>query len=272
MLPSTRPTATIAELREGIELVSKVIVAMSATAYAVGLVIVSEHAATVGLVDIGLIQSHYVLAGVAWLVLTASGSTVWLTIMYCIHMVRRKIALRQYLGILVSLMIPLGAVLSTTTIVSLLRDNVEGFKYTSTWRITLVACGQVLPVAYVFFGWELWRAWFRDVPLTKWWPLVALVAFLGTTILLANSLASYAHRVYPLLSSAYGGGRPIRAMIIFRGDGGPGHRISEDLTGAVNCEIVMETGDWIALRNVGGKNVIPSMRVHKSDVLAILRK
>lgn len=271
LIPPRQPLAT-AKIRELIEAVGKFVVGLTAASFAVGLLIVNIRLASYGSIDGGFTQSQYVLTGASWLILLAAGAAPWVSIWFCVDPIKREIALRHYFQGTMFIIVPLIFIFFTGVVAAILRDDSDSIRYTSTWQIASTIWAEALPFVVLAIAVFKRRVILDESPPDWQRPVLAIEVLLGTIILLALGVLVYAKTVYPRLSPAYGGGRPVSARILLRPGAESARRTLESVTGSKDaCEIVIEAGEWMVVRRLGGDSSNCTMRLHRSDVLAIIR-
>jgi hypothetical protein len=228
-----------------VELGGKLLLALGAICYAVGLVIVNAYLLRYGVYSTSLLLSEYVLAGLLWLFLLAVGSVLVAAADRALK--DRTGRRRLFIAIGVALRV-LAALLLPATLVGLFSGLELLLTDWRTWvvvAVILLTPGYILPhardCAIDIRGWHASGAKFADFPIDR----VSMLCFF---CLLA--VGSYAHIVYPSFLPMYGGGRPTQVRLV------PAPGSAEVFTalalGATpvadeEFALIAETADWLVL-------------------------
>jgi len=271
---SRRFGVSAGELREMAELIVRLVVALVAVVYIVGLLIVNLHFRRFDLTSFGLVRSEYGLAGTLWLVvvLVSHGfaqlcRSGWSSVRDAGHERRWLKATWHFVMML------LTAIAFLIWSFDVLTDSVTSFRSWHMWIVVLtILFVSVTPNVLIRSIKQAAIAWSSDPDAEL--PIRALIAQVLTFV---ASLGIYATFAYPAFPAAYGGGRLLLVRVVLTPEGyaiATRSGFSRDEIG-IPAALVADTAEWLVIAPPDAATPVtlrskPTLRLRHDVVRAIV--
>ncbi len=203
--------------KEAIESAAKLTIAISALAYAVGLLIVNVHLNRFGISNFGLGQVQYVMTGFVWLVITGTAYLPVFSLTTILKSTRFKNGLALAPRIVFAVMFALAAGFLSIQLTAFMSER-RFYDWSRTYLIA--ALTPLVSSTFSFFVFSGDARLRRKHSHVKEFDvrLLRLIPTLFVAPLHLMLVCLYALSVYPTLSTAFSGGKPQLVMLVTKVD------------------------------------------------------
>jgi hypothetical protein len=255
------------------ELTGRAVLAVAATAYVSGVIIVNYHLRAFGVGGVGLARTDYIAAGSLWIAFVAIGWAGMHLLRWTGLEVARLWKARRYRGSFAAAVS--GGASAFGLLLFSLYIAASNIYLIPPWR-TWLAIGVilVLPVTMALFVRALrtaWRARSQPPRSTVAMPVQNVTV---AALFLIGALLLYAELVYPLLLPIYGGGRTSPVILVLSPDTEAILREAAVPESGV-WRLIIETDRWIAVTRLDPLKMTPfqdrpAVRIQADSVRAMI--
>lgn len=258
--------------KDFLELSGRAIVVSLGVSYVFGLFIVNYHLGLYGVRSAGLLRSDYILAGATWLFLLLLTGLLWRDLLR--EITRKDTALAARVASF-ALRFPIYAVLIAFTFSAIASPTFQLDSRESLRAMLVIGFSPLLLAYPVTVVVAIFRLLLRLDTQKKEPPIFAILLIFVVLVLV---LAMYSAAVYPLVSTAYGGGSPVPVEVkLTQSAGADTQAYLRRVTGASGKDkdtyLVAETADWLVFVAQPlpsfDRRLRDSVRIRRNDIATL---